>query len=165
MAGQQSPGPLIGESHSLFTREGFVGLWCTIASMPIRYGFLTPRGASGEFNNFSIQFNFLQDKTDDRTVGIRSTALLFGDHSRTVLSGLSASSVALIGYSGYLNAQGPLFYAGVGLAAAQLARVLFRTDFDSRPSCWRGFVGCGWAGFWIWMGAFADFFCLGTGIW
>ncbi|KAL5508468.1 COQ2 [Sanghuangporus vaninii] len=104
-----------------------------------------------------------QDKTDDRAVGIRSTALLFGDRSRSVLSALSASSVALIAYSGFLNAQGPLFYTGVGLATAQLTRILIYTDFDSRPSCWRGFVGCGWAGFWIWMGALADFFSLGTG--
>ncbi|KAL5488268.1 COQ2 [Sanghuangporus weigelae] len=106
-----------------------------------------------------------QDKTDDRAVGIRSTALLFGDRSRSVLSALSASSLALIAYSGYLNAQGPLFYTGIGLAAAQLTRVLIHTDFDSRPSCWRGFVGCGWVGFWIWMGALADFFSLGTGFW
>ncbi|KAL5527170.1 hypothetical protein ACEPAG_5961 [Sanghuangporus baumii] len=104
-----------------------------------------------------------QDKTDDRAVGIRSTALLFGDRSRSVLSALSASSLALIAYSGYLNAQGPLFYTGIGLATAQLTRVLIHTDFDSRPSCWRGFVGCGWAGFWVWMGALADFFSLGTG--
>ncbi|KAH8113334.1 4-hydroxybenzoate polyprenyl transferase [Phellopilus nigrolimitatus] len=106
-----------------------------------------------------------QDKTDDRAVGIRSTALLFGEHSRTVLSALSASSLALVTYAGHLNAQGPLFYAGAGLAGAQLVRVLLRTDFDSRPSCWRGFVGCGWAGFWVWMGALTDFFALGTGFW
>jgi 4-hydroxybenzoate polyprenyltransferase len=56
--------------------------------------------------------------------------------------------------------QGAPFYVGVGLAAAQLARVLYRTDFDSRESCWKGFVGCGWAGFWTWMGALGDYVCL-----
>ena len=106
-----------------------------------------------------------QDKNDDKTVGIRSTALLFGDHSRAILSTLSVSSLSLITYAGYLNGHGSLFYAGVGLAAAQLARILVRTDFDSRPSCWSGFVGCGWAGFWVWMGALADFLSLGTGFW
>ena len=78
---------------------------------------------------------------------------------------LSASTLGLIAYSGYLNAQGTLFYAGLGLAGIQLARVLVRTDFDNRPSCWHGFVGCGWAGFWVWMGALGDFFSLGTGFW
>ncbi|KAF4619969.1 hypothetical protein D9613_005519 [Agrocybe pediades] len=98
-----------------------------------------------------------QDKKDDVQVGIRSTALLFGEKTRPILTGLSASSLSLITYAGYLNAHGEPFYMGVGLATLQLARVLYRTDFDSRPSCWKGFVGCGWAGFWIWMGALGDY--------
>ncbi|KAI0375788.1 4-hydroxybenzoate polyprenyl transferase [Pilatotrama ljubarskyi] len=98
-----------------------------------------------------------QDKRDDVNMGIRSTALLFGERTRPILSGLSASSISLITCAGYLNGHGALFYGGVGLAAAQLARVLWQTDFDSRPSCWKGFVGCGWAGFWVWMGALGDY--------
>ena len=50
---------------------------------------------------------------------------------------------------------------GVGLATIQLARVLYSTKFNDRASCWNGFVGCGWSGFWIWMGAFADYAWLG----
>ena len=73
------------------------------------------------------------------------------------MSALSVSSMGLISYAGFFNGQGLPFYVGVGLASAQLARVLWRTDFESRPSCWKGFVGCGWSGFWIWMGALTDF--------
>ncbi|KAI4520970.1 4-hydroxybenzoate polyprenyl transferase [Schizophyllum commune Tattone D] len=98
-----------------------------------------------------------QDKNDDVHAGIRSTALLFGDHSRTVLSALSTASMSLVAYSGFLNAAGAPFYVGVGVGAAQLARVLYRTDFNSRKSCWDGFVGCGWTGFWVWMGALSDY--------
>ncbi|KAM5534269.1 hypothetical protein V8D89_010879 [Ganoderma adspersum] len=98
-----------------------------------------------------------QDKSDDVTMGIRSTALLFGERTRPVLAALSASSMSFITYAGFLNDQGPLFYGGVALATAQLARVVWRTDFDDRPSCWKGFVGCGWSGFWIWMGTLADY--------
>jgi len=101
-----------------------------------------------------------QDKLDDVHVGIRSTALLFGAHTRPILSALSLSTITLITYAGYLNAHGSSFYMGVGLATAQLARVLYQTNFDSRPSCWKGFVGCGWAGFWIWMGALSDYILL-----
>ncbi|PPQ66753.1 hypothetical protein CVT24_008710 [Panaeolus cyanescens] len=101
-----------------------------------------------------------QDKLDDIKVGIRSTALLFGEQSRPILAGLSASSLSFITYAGYLNSQTELYFAGVGLAAIQLARIIRRTDFDSRTSCWQGFVGCGWAGFWVWMGALADYFAL-----
>jgi 4-hydroxybenzoate polyprenyltransferase len=98
-----------------------------------------------------------QDKLDDVTVGIRSTALLFGERTRPILSGLSTASVGLISYAGTLAGAGLPFFAGAGLAGAQLARVLYRTDFGDRASCWKGFVGCGWAGFWVWMGSVADY--------
>ncbi|KAH0840071.1 4-hydroxybenzoate polyprenyltransferase [Lanmaoa asiatica] len=62
-----------------------------------------------------------QDKIDDVKVGIRSTALLFGEHTRSILSTLSVSSMSLITYAGILNAQGAPFYfgrvAGEGLLA------------------------------------------------
>ncbi|KAI0053059.1 4-hydroxybenzoate polyprenyl transferase [Auriscalpium vulgare] len=98
-----------------------------------------------------------QDKHDDRTVGIRSTALLFGERTRPILYAFSASSVGFLTLAGYMNAQGAPFYLGVGLAAAQLARVVHGTDFNNRESCARGFVGCGWAGFWVWMAALGDY--------
>ncbi|KIY73748.1 4-hydroxybenzoate polyprenyl transferase [Cylindrobasidium torrendii FP15055 ss-10] len=98
-----------------------------------------------------------QDKHDDVNMGIRSTALLFGPHSRQILTGLSASSISLITYAGLLNGQAAPFYLGVGLGAAQLARAVYQTDFESRESCWNGFVACGWSGFLIWMGALGDY--------
>ncbi|KIM46021.1 hypothetical protein M413DRAFT_441090 [Hebeloma cylindrosporum] len=101
-----------------------------------------------------------QDKVDDVQVGIRSTALLFAEQSRPILTGLTASTLSLISYAGDINSQGEAFYLGLGLATIQLARVLYRTDFNNRPSCWKGFVGCGWAGFWIWMGTLGDYVML-----
>ena len=59
--------------------------------------------------------------------------------------------------AGYLNGHGAPFFLGTALAAAQLARVVHGTDFNDRASCGRGFVACGWAGFWVWMGALGDF--------
>jgi 4-hydroxybenzoate polyprenyltransferase len=98
-----------------------------------------------------------QDKADDVRVGIRSTALLFGERTRLVLAAFSASSVSCITLAGYLNAHGAPFFVGTALAATQLARVVYRTDFNDRASCGRGFIACGWAGFWVWMGALGDF--------
>lgn len=98
-----------------------------------------------------------QDKIDDVKAGIRSTALLFGEKSRPILSALSASAMSLVTYAGVVNVQGVPFYLGVGLGGVQLVKVLWRTNFDDRVSCWKGFVGCGWAGFWIWMGTLVDY--------
>ncbi|THG95505.1 hypothetical protein EW026_g6164 [Hermanssonia centrifuga] len=105
-----------------------------------------------------------QDKDDDVKVGVRSTALLFGDHTRTILSAFSASSISLFTYAGLINGQGLPFYTGVGLAGVQLARILYKTDFNSRPSCWQGFKDCGRAGAFIWAGALADYGLLLGGV-
>ncbi|KAJ3575151.1 hypothetical protein NP233_g1287 [Leucocoprinus birnbaumii] len=75
-----------------------------------------------------------QDKKDDIQVGIRSTALLFGENSRAIMAGLSVSTISLVSLAGFLNGQNLPFYCGVGLAAVQLARVLRRTDFSSRSN-------------------------------
>jgi len=105
-----------------------------------------------------------QDKVDDVGAGIRSTALLFGDHTRLILSGFSASSLSLISLAGYLNGQGMPFYTGVAFAGLQLARVLKETDWDDRASCWQGFVRCGWVGIWIWGGVTLDYALLISGM-
>jgi len=106
-----------------------------------------------------------QDKEDDVKMGIRSTALLFGEHTRSVLSAFSVTSVGLIGTAGYMvdtltGVVGVPFYAGLGVGAIQLARVLRQTDFEDRASCWKGFVGCGWYGFWIGTGAVGNYLYL-----
>ncbi|EFI27734.1 para-hydroxybenzoate-polyprenyltransferase [Coprinopsis cinerea okayama7 len=98
-----------------------------------------------------------QDKLDDVHAGIKSTALLFADKTRSILTGLSLSSMSLVSYAGYLNHQTEPFYAGVALGLAQLGRILYRTDFEDRKSCWEGFASSGWVGFWIWAGAMADY--------
>lgn len=102
----------------------------------------------------------MKDKSDDVNVGIKSTALLFGENSRAILSAFSVSSLSLISYAGYLNGQGLPFYAGVGLAGLQLARVLRDTRWNDRGSCWQGFVRCGWVGVWVWVGASLDYVVL-----
>ncbi|KAG8994893.1 Para-hydroxybenzoate--polyprenyltransferase, mitochondrial precursor (PHB:polyprenyltransferase) [Tulasnella sp. JGI-2019a] len=105
-----------------------------------------------------------QDKVDDVNVGIRSTALLFGEKTRTILSTFSVSSLSLISYAGYLNGQGLPFYAGIGLAGIQLARVLKETRWNDRGSCWQGFVRCGWVGIWVWAGTTLDYAVLASGL-
>ena len=83
-------------------------------------------------------------------MGIRSTALLFGEHFRFVLSALSAASIGPIGTAGYMANTLHIgvvvfpFYACLGVGAVQLAGASRQTDFDDRVSCWKGFVGRGW---------------------
>ena len=41
-----------------------------------------------------------QDKVDDVAAGVKSTALLFGDRTKLVLSGFAGASVGLLGITG-----------------------------------------------------------------
>ncbi|KAF9247161.1 4-hydroxybenzoate polyprenyl transferase [Melanogaster broomeanus] len=135
-----------------------------VLGLAFNWGALLGWSAVAGTVNWGVSSTPTKIKADDVNVGIRSTALLFGERSRPILSALSFSTVSLITYAGFLNVQGAPFYLGVGLGAAQLARVLWRTDFDSGTSCWQGFVGCGWSGFWVWMGALADYGIMISGV-
>ncbi|GJN88726.1 hypothetical protein Rhopal_001692-T1 [Rhodotorula paludigena] len=99
-----------------------------------------------------------QDKTDDVSAGVKSTALLFGEQTRPILTAFSASFVSLLALSGYLNAQGPAFYAlSVGGAAAHLAWQLRKADLDSRESCWAMFKSNRDLGAIVWSGMAVDY--------
>ncbi len=56
-----------------------------------------------------------------------------------------------------MNGQGLPFYLGVGASGVELARVLSKTDFNDRSSCWNGFVRCGRVGAFISMGLTGDY--------
>lgn len=69
-----------------------------------------------------------QDKHDDARVGIRSTARLFGQHSRAIISLFSIAMIGLLVYAGMRNDQGAPYYMGVTTAAGQLARIAWSVE-------------------------------------
>jgi 4-hydroxybenzoate polyprenyltransferase len=99
-----------------------------------------------------------QDKSDDVHAGVKSTALLFEDKSREVLTGFGTSFLGLLAWAGYMNGQGVPFYAmSVGGAAWHLARQVRNTDFDSREKCWEAFKSNRNLGAIVWGGMAADY--------
>ncbi|GHJ84338.1 hypothetical protein NliqN6_0740 [Naganishia liquefaciens] len=99
-----------------------------------------------------------QDKKDDILVNVKSTALRFGDHSRTVLSGLGTAFVSLLTYAGYASGAGPLYYLISCMGAASHLTWQLRTvNFDDRKDCWDKFVSNGRLGGLVWVGMFADY--------
>ena len=76
-----------------------------------------------------------QDREDDALIGIKSTALLFGDRTRPMLAVFYAAAVALIGLSGVLAGAGVLFAAGLAAFAAHLAWQIVRLDIRDPDLC------------------------------
>ncbi|TFY63841.1 hypothetical protein EVJ58_g3007 [Rhodofomes roseus] len=98
-----------------------------------------------------------QDRRDDIKAGVQSTALLFGDWTRLILSFFSACFVACLVLAGIMNHQGPLFFAGVAGTASHLAWQLIVVDLDDSSDCSRIFKANGTLGFMIFAGMLSDY--------
>ncbi|KAI0058247.1 4-hydroxybenzoate polyprenyl transferase [Artomyces pyxidatus] len=100
-----------------------------------------------------------QDKRDDVKAGVKSTALLFGQHIKLVLAGFASLLVACLATAGYLNHQGaPFFLLGAGGAALHLFSQLRFVDVDNVKSCLVAFEANGFTfGGVVWFGLFCDY--------
>src|SRR5690348_7015002 len=76
-----------------------------------------------------------QDREDDLLIGIKSTALLFGESTASMLAGFYAGAVALIGASGFMAGGGLVFTVGLIAFAAHLAWQVARLDIDDPAYC------------------------------
>jgi 4-hydroxybenzoate polyprenyltransferase len=80
-----------------------------------------------------------QDRTDDALIGVRSTALLFGRHTRAALIALYGATVALLILAGALAGLAAWFYAALLLPAGMLARQVVALDIANPALCRRLF--------------------------
>jgi 4-hydroxybenzoate polyprenyltransferase len=76
-----------------------------------------------------------QDREDDALVGIKSTALLFGDRTKPILAVFYALAVVLIAWAGWSAGAGPVFALGHIAFAAHLAWQIARLDIDDPANC------------------------------
>ncbi|MHA1598074.1 MAG: UbiA family prenyltransferase, partial [Alphaproteobacteria bacterium] len=76
-----------------------------------------------------------QDKEDDLLVGIKSTALKFGDKTKPWLIFFYGGTIGLIGVAGNLSGLGVGFYVGMIFAAVQLVWQIAMLDIDDARNC------------------------------
>jgi 4-hydroxybenzoate polyprenyltransferase len=88
----------------------------------------------------------LQDAEDDALVGVRSTALLFGDRARGAITGFYAGAVVLWAVAGVLAGGGPVLLLGLLPVAAMLGwQVVGLKPKDPDDALMR-FKSNGWVG-------------------
>jgi 4-hydroxybenzoate polyprenyltransferase len=80
-----------------------------------------------------------QDREDDALIGVRSTARLFGKHSRAFLAVCYTATLLLLQAAGWLAALDAWFAAALLPAACLLAWQVFRLDIDNPALCLRLF--------------------------
>ncbi len=76
-----------------------------------------------------------QDREDDALIGIKSTALLFGENTRPMLASFYTAAVVLIGISGAMAGGGWIFFLGLAIFAAHLAWQTARLNIDDPDHC------------------------------
>ncbi|KDN42736.1 4-hydroxybenzoate polyprenyl transferase [Tilletiaria anomala UBC 951] len=107
-----------------------------------------------------------QDKVDDVTAGVKSTALLFSEQTKPILSAFSTIFLSSMAFSLLFQmavlSEHPAFFAALGAAGAQLAWQVGTANLDSRADCWRKFVSNQYLGLLIWLGLAVDY---GLHIW
>ena len=76
-----------------------------------------------------------QDREDDLLIGIKSTALLFGENTRPMLAAFYAGAVGLIGIAGLMAGGQFIFMLGLIAFAVHLAWQVVRLDIDDSAHC------------------------------
>lgn len=80
-----------------------------------------------------------QDKKDDISIGIKSTALKFAEHSKTYFTVFAALNIVLLGSAGYAADCGMPFFLGLMGPATHLAWQIKTVDLNNPADCSKKF--------------------------
>ena len=89
---------------------------------------------------------------DDVKIGVKSTAILFGEHERQIIGGLQVLMVAILGVIGKQLGLSLPYYLGLGFAAGlfgyQQTLIVHRVKAD----CFKAFLNNHWVGATVFVG-------------
>jgi 4-hydroxybenzoate polyprenyl transferase len=80
-----------------------------------------------------------QDRSDDQKIGVKSTALRFGENTHMWLSGFTSVLTAGLVTTGLMCDQTWPYYVGVSLFTAHLGHQIFTVNLSDPDSCGRKF--------------------------
>ena len=97
------------------------------------------------------------DKEDDLKIGVKSTAILFGNHDREIMAALQLLILALLLSIGKMQNLGSFYYAGLAVAAGLSVyqhKLIFHSD---RALCFKAFLNSNWFGLAVFTGLLLDY--------
>lgn len=96
------------------------------------------------------------DRDDDVKVGIKSTAILFGEADRAIIGALQAMVIIILIMVGNQAELGSFYYLGVVAMASLFVYQQYLTRERSRDGCFKAFLNNNWAGFAVFAGLALD---------
>ncbi|WP_028626919.1 4-hydroxybenzoate octaprenyltransferase [Metapseudomonas resinovorans] len=99
----------------------------------------------------------MTDREDDLKIGVKSTAILFGDADRLIIATLQGLALFCLVLAGNRFELGLCFYLGLLAAAACFAWEFYSTRTRDPQACFKAFLHNHWAGLAIFTGIVADY--------
>ncbi len=96
------------------------------------------------------------DRDDDLKVGIKSTAILFGEADRLIIGCLQGLVILILLMVGNQAELGFFWFLGVALMAGLFCWHQYLARNRSREGCFEAFLNNNWAGFVVFAGLFLD---------
>ncbi|HUH38831.1 MAG TPA: 4-hydroxybenzoate octaprenyltransferase [Spongiibacteraceae bacterium] len=102
-------------------------------------------------------FYAMVDRDDDLRLGIKSTAVLFGEDDRLITGLLQACVILVLALLGPRFELGYPYYLGLIAMTALFARQQWLIRHRGREDCFRAFLNNNWAGMAMFLGIFTDY--------
>lgn len=99
----------------------------------------------------------MTDRDDDLRIGVKSTAILFGDADRLIIVILQGLALACLLLAGARFGLGGWYYLGLAGAALCFAWQYWQTRERERMACFKAFLHNHWAGLLIFVGIVLDY--------
>jgi 4-hydroxybenzoate polyprenyltransferase len=96
------------------------------------------------------------DRDDDLKIGVKSTAILFGDYDRLMIGVLHALTLGLLALAGLTARLGVGYYVGLGVAAGFALYQQWLIRGRVREACFRAFLNNHWFGAAVFAGLAVD---------
>jgi len=97
------------------------------------------------------------DREDDLALGIKSTAILFGDSDRKIVGLIQVMVLLCLLMIGRQAEMGGIYYIGVLLAGALVVYQQYLIRFRTREGCFQAFLNNNWFGMVIFLGILFDY--------
>jgi len=97
------------------------------------------------------------DRQDDIALGLKSTAILFGDADRQIIGLLQAMVLACLVMIGFQAKLGMIYYTGVAVGGALFVFQQRLIRYRERDDCFRAFLNNNWFGLAVFLGILLDY--------
>lgn len=144
------------------------------AYLGIAFGFAVPMSFSAQINSipavawvmylavmlWALVYDTMYamvDKEDDLKIGVKSTAILFGNKEREIMAGLQLIIIALLVSIGQMKQLGGFYYTGVAIAfglSVYQQKLIFNRN---KVLCFKAFLNSNYFGLAVFIGLVLDY--------